>query len=82
MPTQHRDGTLGRRHWLGRSCFATIKRWDYLIGAVSWDIIQASLTQLVVVLLNQVSTVEDGQQRHQQTPVLVICHPPTIVALA
>ena len=60
-----------------------ITKWkDYLIRAVSWNIIDASLAQLVAILINQVPIVEDGQQRHQQPPVFVICHPPTIVTLA
>lgn len=52
------------------------------MGAVSWDIIFASLTHLVALLINQIPTIEDGEQRHQQAPVFVICHPPTIVTFA
>lgn len=52
---------------------------DYLIGAVSWDVIQVALTQFVTVCLNQLPVVEDGEQRHQQTPVFVVSHPPTVV---
>lgn len=52
------------------------------MGAVSWDIVFASLAQLVALISNQIPTVEDGEQRHQQAPVLVIRHPPAIVAFA
>lgn len=49
---------------------------------MSWDVVHVPLTQLVLLLLDQLPVVEDGEQRQQQPPVLVICHPAAVVALA
>jgi hypothetical protein len=45
------------------------------------DIVHVSLTYVVALLLYQLPAVEDGQERHQQTPVLVVRHPATVVTL-
>lgn len=54
----------------------------HLVRPVSRDEVHVPLTQLVLLLLDQLPVVEDGEKREQQPSVFVVRHPPAIVALA